>query len=182
MEIVVAVTGASGVAIGVRLLDVLAGQARHEVHLIVSEGARAVMAHELDEERLLPATWSWDVGNLAAPIASSSRAAQAMVIVPCSMKTLAAIAHGYAADLIVRSAEVMLRLNRPLVIVPRETPLSLPALENMRLVRLAGAIVLPPVVAYYPRPRTIGDVTDFFVGKILDVLGMDHDLYRRWGV
>jgi flavin prenyltransferase len=181
MEIVVAITGASGVAIGARLLEVLAGQARHEVHLLVSEGAHAVMAHELEDDPILPATWCWDVGNLAAPIASSSRAAQAMVVVPCSMKTLAAIAHGYAADLIVRSAEVMLRLNRPLVIVPRETPLSLPAIENMRRVRLAGAILLPPVVAYYPRPQTIDDVTDFFVGKILDVLGVDHDLYRRWG-
>ncbi|MGC9335491.1 MAG: UbiX family flavin prenyltransferase [Anaerolineae bacterium] len=180
MQIVVAITGASGVAIGVRLLEVLAGQARHEIHLLVSEGARAVMAYELEADPILPATWRWDVGNLAAPIASSSRAAQAMVVVPCSMKTLAAIAHGYAADLIVRSAEIMLRLNRLLVIVPRETPLSLSAIENMRRVRLAGAILLPPVMAYYPRPQTIDDVTDFFVGKILDVLGVDHDLYHRW--
>jgi flavin prenyltransferase len=181
MEIVVAVTGASGVSVGARLLEVLDAQARHEVHLLVSEGARAVMAHELDGEPALPATWRWDVGNLAAPIASSSRAPQAMVVVPCSMKTLAAIAHGYATDLIVRCAEVMLRINRPLVVVPRETPLSLPAIENMRLLKLAGAILLPPVVAYYPRPQTVDDVTDFFVGKILDVLGLDHELYRRWG-
>jgi 4-hydroxy-3-polyprenylbenzoate decarboxylase len=181
MEIIVAVTGASGVSIAVRLLDVLAEQAEHEVHLLVSEGARAVMAHELDGEPALPATWRWDVGNLAAPIASSSRAVEAMVVVPCSMKTLAAIAHGYAADLIVRCAEVMLRIDRPLVIVPRETPLSLPAIENMRLLKLAGAILLPPVVAYYPRPRTVDDITDFFVGKILDVLGLGHGLYRRWG-
>ena len=181
MEIVVAVTGASGVSIGARLLEVLAKEGVHEVHLLVSEGARAVMAHELDGEPALPATWRWDVGNLAAPIASSSRAAQAMVVVPCSMKTLAAMAHGYATDLIVRCAEVMLRLDRPLVVVPRETPLSLPAIENMRLLKLAGAILLPPVVAYYPRPQTVDDITDFFVGKILDVLGLDHDLYRRWG-
>jgi flavin prenyltransferase len=181
MEIVVAITGASGVPIGVRLLEVLAGQAGHEVHLLVSEGARAVMSHELDGEPQLPASWRWEANNLAAPIASSSRAAQAMVVVPCSMKTLAAIAHGYAADLIVRCAEVMLRMDRPLILVPRETPLSLPAIENMRLVKLAGATLLPPVVAYYPRPRTVDEITDFFVGKILDVLGLDHDLYRRWG-
>jgi 4-hydroxy-3-polyprenylbenzoate decarboxylase len=104
-----------------------------------------------------------------------------MVVAPCSMKTLSAVAHGYASDLIVRSAEIMLRLGRPLVLMPRETPLSLPAIENMRLAKLAGAIILPPVMAYYARPRSVDEVTDFFVGKVLDVLGLEHDLYQRWG-
>jgi 4-hydroxy-3-polyprenylbenzoate decarboxylase len=97
------------------------------------------------------------------------------------MKTLSAVAHGYANDLIVRTAEIMLRLNRPLVLMPRETPLSLPAIENMRLAKLAGAIILPPVVAYYPRPRSVEEMTDFFVGKALDMLALPHDLYQRWG-
>jgi 4-hydroxy-3-polyprenylbenzoate decarboxylase len=97
------------------------------------------------------------------------------------MKTLAAIAHGYAADLIGRTAEIMLRLGLPLILMPRETPLSLPAIENMRLAKIAGAIILPPMVAYYPSPQTVDDVTDFFVGKVLDLLGLEHDLYRRWG-
>jgi 4-hydroxy-3-polyprenylbenzoate decarboxylase len=97
------------------------------------------------------------------------------------MKTLSAVAHGYSADLIGRSAEIMLRLNRPLVLMPRETPLSLPAIENMRLAKFAGAIILPPVMAYYAQPQTVDDVTDFFVGKVLDVLGLEHNLYRRWG-
>jgi 4-hydroxy-3-polyprenylbenzoate decarboxylase len=180
MEIVVAITGASGVRIGVRLLEVLEQQAEHVVHLLVSDGAEAVLAHELDPKPVLPATHCWDVGDLTAPIASSSRATDAMVVVPCSMKTLSAIAHGYADNLLGRSAEVMLRLNRPLVLVPRETPLSLPAIENMRLARLAGAVILPPVVAYYFRPQRIEDVTDFFVGKVLDVLGLEHSLYPRW--
>jgi 4-hydroxy-3-polyprenylbenzoate decarboxylase len=179
MEIVVAITGASGVAIGVRLLEVLA-QAEHPVHLLVSAGAQAVIAQELDAGVHLPATYRWGVEDLSAPIASSSRAPQAMVVAPCSMKTLSAIAHGYASDLIVRTAEIMLRLGRPLVLMPRETPLSLPAIENMRLARLAGAILLPPVMAYYPRPQTVDEVTDFFVGKVLDVLGLEHRLYRRW--
>ncbi len=96
------------------------------------------------------------------------------------MKTLSAIAHGYADDLIGRAADMMLRMGRPLVLMPRETPLSLPAIENMRLAKLAGAIILPPVMAYYPRPQTVDDVTDFFVGKVLDVLGVEHHLYRRW--
>lgn len=181
MEIVVAITGASGVVIGLRLLEVLAQQAGHTVHALVSAAARAVMAQEVGAEVAVPATFHWEVTDLSAPIASSSRAPQAMVIAPCSMKTLSAIAHGYASDLIVRTAEVMLRLGRPLILMPRETPLSLPAIENMRLAKLAGAILLPPMVAYYPRPQTVSEMTDFFVGKVLDILGLEHRLYRRWG-
>ena len=181
MEIVIAITGASGAAIGVRLLEVLDAQQAHAVHLIVSRGAQAVIAQELEAEVQLPAAYRWSAEDLTAPIASFSRAPEAMVIAPCSMKTLSAIAHGYADDLIVRAAEIMLRLGRPLVLMPRETPLSLPAIENMRLARQAGAIILPPMMAYYPQPRTVDEVTDFFVGKVLDVLGLNHDLYRRWG-
>jgi 4-hydroxy-3-polyprenylbenzoate decarboxylase len=181
VEIVVALTGASGSPIGVRLVDVLAGQGGHTVHLIVSRAAKSVMAREMDPAVLPPASHRWEADDLSAPIASSSRAPQAMVVAPCSMKTLSAIAHGYASDLIVRVAETMLRMDRPLVLMPRETPLSLPAIENMRLAKLAGAIVLPPTMAYYPRPRSVEEVTDFFVGKVLDVLGLEHELYRRWG-
>lgn len=180
MQIVVAMTGASGVAIGARLLQALSEQPGHEVHLLVSHGAKAVMDHESGRVSL-PATHRWAVDDLSAPIASSSRAPDAMVVAPCSMKTLAAIAHGYAADLIVRVADVMLRTGRPLVLMPRETPLSLPAIENMRLAKLSGAIILPPVMAYYFHPETVDEVTAFFAGKVLDVLGLEHNLYRRWG-
>jgi 4-hydroxy-3-polyprenylbenzoate decarboxylase len=181
MELVVSITGASGVIIGVRLLQVLAEQPAHRVHLVVSRAAEAVMDHELPAGVELPAAHRWAADDLTAPIASSSRAPQAMVVAPCSTRTLSAIAHGYASDLIVRAADVMLRLGRPLVLLPRETPLSLPAIENMRLAKLAGAILLPPVIAYYPQPRSVDDVTDFIVGKVLDVLGLEHNLYRRWG-
>ena len=181
MEVVIAVTGASGVAIGARLLGFLDEQAQIQVHLIVSEGGKAVIARELGPAVALPATYRWAPTDLTAPIASSSRAPDAMIVAPCSMKTLSSIAHGYSADLIGRTAEIMLRMDRPLILMPRETPLSLPAIENMRLVRLAGAVVLPPMVAYYPEPRTVDDITDFFVGKALDVLGVEHHLYRRWG-
>jgi 4-hydroxy-3-polyprenylbenzoate decarboxylase len=181
MEIVVAITGASGVVIGARLLQFLAGEGEHRVHLILSKGAEAVIAHEIGSEIRLPADHLWPADDLAAPIASSSHSPDAMVVAPCSMKTLSSIAHGYANDLIVRTAEIMLRMERPLILMPRETPLSLPAIENMRLARLAGAIILPPMVAYYPRPTTVDDVTDFFVGKALDLLGVQHELYRRWG-
>lgn len=180
MEIVVAVTGASGAVIGVRLLEILDEQRECQVHLIVSQGGKTVIAHELGSAAALPATYRWESADLTAPIASSSRAPDAMIVAPCSMKTLSIIAHGHSADLIGRAAEIMLRMGRPLILMPRETPLSLPAIENMRLVRLAGAIVLPPMVAYYPEPRTVDDITDFFVGKVLDLLGVEHDLYRRW--
>jgi len=182
MEIVVAITGASGVVIGVRLLQVLAEPGEHEVHLLLSEGGKAVMTQELGADVPLRATHRWDVHDLTAPIASSSCAPDAMVVAPCSMKTLSAVANGYAAGLIGRAAEIMLRMGRPLILMPRETPLSLPAIENMRLARLAGAILLPPMVAYYPQPRTVEEITDFFVGKVLDLLRLDHELYRRWGV
>jgi len=181
MEIIVAITGASGVGIGARLLQVLAERSEHQVHLLISGGGEAVIRHELGADVPLPATHRWQVDDLAAPISSSSRAPDAMVIAPCSMKTLSAIAHGYAADLIGRTADVMLRLNQPLILMPRETPLSLPAIENMRLAKMAGAVILPPVVAYYPAPRSVEDITDFFVGKVLDLLGLEHALYRRWG-
>lgn len=176
MRIVVAITGASGAVIGQRLLENLRG---HEVHLIVSKAARLVIAHELGEATL-PATARYDEDQLDAPLASSSFLVDAMVVAPCSMKTLSGIAHGYADNLILRAAENALRMGKPLVVVPRETPLSLADIENMRQVKLAGAIVLPPNMAYYYRPRTVDEVTDFFVGKILDVLGIEHRLYRRW--
>jgi 4-hydroxy-3-polyprenylbenzoate decarboxylase len=181
VEVVIAVTGASGVVIGARLLGFLDEHREIQVHLIVSEGGKTVIARELGSALTLPATYRWEPTDLTAPIASSSRAPDAMIVAPCSMKTLSIIAHGYSADLIGRTAEIMLRMDRPLILMPRETPLSLPAIENMRLVRLAGAIVLPPMVAYYPEPRTVDDITDFFVGKVLDLLGVEHHLYRRWG-
>lgn len=180
MRIVVGITGASGVVIGARLVGVLAGLPEVNVDVVVSEGAKEVFALEMSGVPPMDGAQHWHVNDMSAPIASSSRAPHAMVVAPCSIKTLAAVAHGYANDLIVRVADMMLRMNRPLVLMPRETPLSLPAIENMRLARLAGAVLLPPMVAYYPCPQSVDDVTDFFVGKALDVLGIEHHLYSRW--
>lgn len=176
MKLIVAITGASGVVVGQRLLENLTG---HEVHLIVSEAAKKVMAYELTEGEL-PATARYREDELEAPLCSSSFGAEAMVIVPCSMKTMAGIAHGYAENLIIRSADNVLRTGRPLIVAPRETPLSLPDIENMLKVRLAGGTILPLNIAYYFHPKTIEDVTDFFVGKILELLGLEHHLYERW--
>jgi 2,5-furandicarboxylate decarboxylase 2 len=177
MKICVAITGASGAILGLRVLENLRD---HEVHLIVSEAGQRVIALELGGNAHLPADYQYDNRDIAASLSSSSFLIDAMIVVPCSLKTLAGIAHGYADNLILRAAENMFRLNRKLIIVPRETPLSLIAIENMRQARLSGAIILPPIMAYYYEPQSVDDVTDFFAGKILDALGVEHRLFRRW--
>jgi 4-hydroxy-3-polyprenylbenzoate decarboxylase len=176
MRLIVAVTGASGVVLAARLLEQLAD---HEVHLVVSDAARDVLRYELGAEDL-PATHQYREDAWNSPLASSSFAVDGMVIVPCSMKTLAMVAHGLSSNLIGRTADNALRTNTKLVLVTRETPLSLPAIENMRLAKLAGAIILPANVAYYFKPQTLEDMNAFIVGKILDALGLPHGLYQRW--
>ncbi len=177
MKICVAITGASGAILGQRVLENLRD---HEVHLIVSEAGQKVIALELGGNAHLPADYQYDNRDIAASLSSSSFLIDAMIVVPCSLKTLAGIAHGYAHNLILRAAENMIRLNRKLIIVPRETPLSLIAIENMRQARLSGAIILPPIMAYYYEPQSVDDVTNFFAGKILDAFGVEHRLFRRW--
>ncbi|MBN1956317.1 MAG: UbiX family flavin prenyltransferase [Anaerolineae bacterium] len=176
MKIIVAITGASGAVMALRLLQELSA---HHVYLVVTAAARRVIRYELGDP-VLPCARCFAAQEMDASIASSSHPVDAMVVIPCSMKTLAAIAHGYTDDLVVRAADNVLRMNKRLVLVPRETPLSLAALENMRVARQAGAVILPPAMAYYFQPQTVDDVTDFFVGKVLDALGLPHELYRRW--
>ena len=118
--------------------------------------------------------------DLGATIASGSHNCAAMAIVPCSMKTLAGIAHGLSRNLVERAADVMLKEQRKLVIVPRETPMSLPALKNMVLCAEAGAMILPAMPAFYQQPKTLDDLADFMAGKILSALGFEHDLYPAW--
>ncbi len=118
--------------------------------------------------------------DLGATIASGSQGCRGMVIVPCSMKTLAAVAHGLSRNLIERAADVMLKERRPLVIVPRETPMSLMQLRNMVLCAEAGAVMLPAMPAFYQMPQSLDDLADFMAGKILSALGFEHDLYSPW--
>lgn len=178
MKVIVAITGASGVVLGKRLVEELKG---HEVHLILSSSAKEVAKHEkVGLEKLKAIATVHDEHNMCSPLASSSNPIDAMVVVPCSMKTLSAIANGYDDNLITRSAENVLKMGEKLVVVPRDTPITLSAIENMRSLKLAGAIILPPNVAYYSEPKTVEDITDFLVGKILDALKIEHKLYRRW--
>lgn len=177
MRLIVAVTGASGAVLAVRLLENLAD---HEVHVLVSDAAAQVLLHELGTTDL-PASHRYGEKDWDSPLASSSFVTDGMVIMPCSMKTLAMVAHGWSANLIGRAAENTLRTGRKLILVPRETPLSLAAIENMRLAKLAGAVLLPPNMAYYFHPKTLDDMNAFIVGKVLDILDIPHTLYQRWG-
>lgn len=178
-RIVVAMTGASGQAIGQRLLEELARRDDTEVHLVVSRGAELTQRYEIPGKDL-PATKRYGENQLDAAISSSSFLTSGMAIAPCSMKTLASIAHGLSDNLVTRAAEIHLRTKRRLVVVPRETPLSTMAIENMLRVARAGAIVLPPTIAYYNQPKSLDDATNFFVGKILDNLGISTEVYKRW--
>ncbi|MCZ6690385.1 MAG: UbiX family flavin prenyltransferase [Planctomycetota bacterium] len=186
-RIVVSITGASGVAYGVRLLDVVATQAL--VSLVVTQGARKVLETEggdgvdLDAviDRHQDRITVLDDSNIAAGPASGSYPTDGMVVIPCSMDTLAAIASGSSRRLTHRAAHVTLKEGRKLVLVPRETPLNIIFIENLLRVARAGATVLPASPGFYHKPKTIVELVDFVVGKALDQFGISHDLYRRWG-
>ena len=182
MRIVVGISGSSSPIYGIRTLMALR-DAGVETHLVLSRGARRTVALETtyspgDVEAL--ATVVHAPENVAASIASGSFVTGGMVVAPCSMKTLAAIAYSFSDDLLVRAADVTLKERRRLVLVPRETPLHLGHLRNLVRAAELGAVVLPPVPAFYAAPKSIEDLVDHTVGKILDQLGVEHALYRRW--
>lgn len=189
MRILVALTGASGIVYGTRLVEELRKAKGVELSVVVSEGAKKVAEAENAAfgkqaengalETLPKSDYSEE--DFAAPPASGSHKLDAMVVCPCSVKTLGEIAHGSGSGLIARAAEVCLKERRKLVLVVRETPLSLIAIENMRLVTLAGAVVLPAAPAFYHKPKSINDLVDFVVGKTLDQIGVEHKLFKRWG-
>ena len=188
MNIAVGITGASGVVYGIRLLEVLRGVA--ETHLIVSASAKQILAIETDYELeglYARASHVYANSDLTAPLSSGSVRYDGAIIVPCSMKTLGCIAAGISTTLITRVAEVCLKESRKLVLIPRETPLSLIHLKNMVTVKKAGAVLLPASPAFYHEPKTVLDMVDFIVARALDVFGVeleagkDNDLIRRWG-
>ncbi len=181
MKIIVGVSGASGIVLARRLLQILK-EKNIDRHLIVSGAAREIAKHELgglDLGRL--ASRSYDEKDFSAAISSGSFKMDGMVIIPCSMRTLGGIANGIAHNLIVRAAEVMLKQDKKLVLVPREAPLDLIHLRNMVACREAGCVIIPPVLAFYPKPESVTDMVDFVVGKVLDSLGIENSLYKRWG-
>lgn len=184
-KIVVGISGASGVVHGIRLLEVLRESNDVETHLVVSNAAKRTIALETDlsiEEVEALADHRYRVGDIAAAIASGSFKTTAMVVVPCSMKTLSGIANSFADNLLIRAAEVTLKDQRRLVLVPRETPLHLGHLRLLVKVAEMGAVVMPPVPAFYHRPETVGEIVDQTVNRILDLLGieLENDLFPRW--
>jgi 4-hydroxy-3-polyprenylbenzoate decarboxylase len=195
--IALAITGASGALYATRTLAALLERGCH-VELIVSEYGRRLLRDELGDAGAVDKLLDYLAANygdtvragsytlysnrdLGAKLASGSQDCEAMVVVPCSMKTLAGIAHGLSRSLVERAADVMLKERRTLIIVPRETPMSLPQLRNMVLCAEAGAMMMPAMPAFYQMPTTLGDLADFMAGKILSALGFHHDLYRSWG-
>ena len=182
-RIVVGISGSSGSILGIRLLEFLWSE-NYETHLIVSSPAASIIPHETDynvaDVKKL-ATKVYENTDLFAPIASGSFKTEGMVIIPCSMKTLAGIASGYSDNLMLRAADVCLKERRKLVLVVRETPLSLIHIKNMKTVTKAGAVVLPPMLSFYPKPKTVEDMVNIILGTVLDVMGIDNKLHERWG-
>jgi 2,5-furandicarboxylate decarboxylase 2 len=183
-RIVVGMSGASGAVIGVRLLAALRRLGTAETHLIVSPSGAITAAQELgltrsDLDGLADVVHN--VRDIGATVASGSFLTAGMVIAPCSMKTLASVANGFADNLLTRAADVMLKERRRLVLVARETPLNLAHLRNMTLATEMGAIVMPPVPAFYAHPQTVDDIVDHTVGRIMDLFGIEHrEIARRW--
>jgi len=175
MRILVAITGASGIAYGRRLAEVLR-KGKHEVSVVVSSGAKKVA--DAEGERLPKA----DIGefDFSSLFASGSNCADAVIVCPCSLKTLGEIANGVGNSLITRAAEVSLKERKGLVLVVRETPLSLIAIKNMERVTLAGGVILPACPGFYHKPKKVGDLVDFVVGKTLDQIGVKNELFKRW--
>jgi len=189
---ILAVTGASGTIYSLRLLECLLQQ-EAVIHLVISKPAQIVARQEIGSSwaEILETSYSsqlgkgliriWDNEDFTASIASGSFPSQGMIIAPTSMSTLAAVTHGLSSNLIQRAADIMLKEKKPLVLVPRETPLSVIHLRNMLKLCQAGAQIVPPIPAFYNHPQTIKDIVDFGVGRVLDVLGLEHQLYQRWG-
>jgi 4-hydroxy-3-polyprenylbenzoate decarboxylase len=182
-RLVVGISGASGVIYGLEMLKALQGLG-YESHLVLTEQARHNFLLETDhsvEEAEGTASRLYDDNDLAAPISSGSFITRGMVVIPCSIKSLSAIANSYGANLLVRAADVTLKERRPLVLVVRETPLHRGHLELMLSAASQGAVILPPIPAFYHKPKTITDLIHHTVGKVLDSFRIPHDLFRRWG-
>lgn len=197
LRTVVGITGASGAIYGFRLAQVLA-QKGHPLYLIMTQAARTVARHELgitvgeNSHLQMPKSLlnyfgkgsrhiSWlEPMDLEAPVSSGSHRTRGMVVIPCSMGAVSGIAHGSSRDLVERAADVTLKEKRTLIVVPRESPVSPIHLENLLALSRLGVHILPAAPAFYQKPRTVSDLVDFVVGRVLDLLGIEHGLFKRW--
>ncbi len=182
LRLILGITGASGAIYGTRLLEVLEGKV--ESHLVVSRLGEKIIELELGkklDEVNGRASFFYENSDLTAPIASGSFHVDGMIIAPFSMKNVATIANGISENLITRAADVSLKEGRKLILIPREAPLSAIHLENLLKIARVGGTIIPASPAFYHKPESIDDLVDFVVGKALDALGIEHDLYQRWG-
>ncbi|WP_312790691.1 UbiX family flavin prenyltransferase [Diaphorobacter nitroreducens] len=182
-RVIVGISGASGAVYGARLLQALQDMPNVESHLVVSDAGWRNLRHELDMDRASVEALAdvvHDLANVGASIASGSFAAHGMVVAPCSMRTLAAVAHGLADNLLTRAADVVLKERRRLVLMVRESPLHLVHLRNMATVTEMGGIVCPPMPAFYQRPTSVGEIVDHSVARVLDLLALEHALAPQW--
>jgi flavin prenyltransferase len=182
-RLVVGISGASGVIYGIRLLEFLKTEKLVETHLVMTTAARQTIAQETDwaiKDVEALATVVHNNNDIGASLASGSFSTRGMVIVPCSIKTLSAVAQSYGSALITRTADVTLKEGRPLILVVRETPLHLGHLRLMTQAAEIGAVIFPPLPAFYDRPQTIDDMVNASVGRILARLGFDNDLFKQW--
>jgi 4-hydroxy-3-polyprenylbenzoate decarboxylase len=183
MDLIIGLTGASGAIYGINLLKALQNIQDCNIHLIISDTAKQIIAFETDEDPDNIRTMSgkyYENTDLAASIASGSKVFDAMVIIPCSMSTVAKINNGIADNLITRTADVCMKEHRKLIIVPRETPCSTTHLKNLLGLSEMGVVVLPAMPGFYHKPKNLQDLINFIVGKILDQLELHHDLFTRW--
>jgi 4-hydroxy-3-polyprenylbenzoate decarboxylase len=194
-KFILAITGATGPVIGLRVLKELSRTT--EAHVIISRQSFSIMRDEArvdlsaetaeaTEKKIREYAGSknifyYEEGNFEAPVASGSFRTDGMFVVPCSMKSLSGIAHGYSNSLVERAADVTIKEGRPLVLAPREMPFSAIHLENMLTLARIGVKIAPPVIGFYHGPKTIDDLIDFVAGKILDLMGIQHEMYKRWG-
>jgi 4-hydroxy-3-polyprenylbenzoate decarboxylase len=183
LKLIIAITGSTGVIYGIRMLETLK-KLDVETHLVMSEWGEKCISMETEHSpeyvKSLANTTS-DSKNMAASVSSGTHRINGMIVAPCSMKTLAAIANGYDDTLVARSAGVTIKEGRKLILMVRETPLSAIHLENMLKLARLGVVILPPVTEFYTNPKTIDDIVNHGVGKCLDQFDIDHDLYPRWG-
>ncbi len=183
MILVIGISGASGVIYGIRLLEVLSAKKDIETHLIISNAAkvniRSETNYKLEDVKAL-ANYSYEINDTGARLASGSFKRDGMIVAPCSMKTLSALAHSYTENLLIRAGDVTLKERKRLVLLVRETPLHIGHLENMGRLCKMGAIIMPPVPAFYHRPKTIEDLILHTIGKVLDMFDIEHNLFPRW--
>ena len=183
MVLIIGITGASGAIYGIRLLEVLSEIDKVETHLVISESGGKTIEHEtgytVEDVRGL-ADFCYHIDDVGAAIASGSFKRDGMIVAPCTVKTMAALANSYNENLLIRAGDVTLKERKRLVLMVRETPLHLGHLRNMERLTEMGAIIMPPVPAFYHKPKTIQDIIDHTVGKILDIFDIEHNLFQRW--